>query len=490
MPKGPKLNNIHKNFTTRDCLGIEGVAATIQGEVCPIVNTVTPRAFYWPFMVWIYYDFYKYSGIEERSYKAFDCYLKRQDYFFVLATLLTPGADQSGLVGKQQSDRDIDNNPNGPYDFNQSYFKSRFGGMMYYNAGCLSMYLVVDHEYEKDIDLKFPVLTKEGEQMALAFEAVIKDTEYYKNYRRNNIAVPRKVLEEYGKVINFGLIGFDECKKLLRYYMFEDTRASQLIDRSKLLKECGEYIKYIIHKYHVTDLDKAVCRQVFYDHQLPSGDIITIPATIVTVANKWEIVIGRQYFTSGLEMIWKYMLEQLTSPLTMQEWFDRIFTTADFKWDIEKKLIDIIDECNYSFIQREKMIDDAIKGMNDSLSVENGLRIIFSVYNRFKNRKDFGEEEAYFTYGIESRSIAFVEFFEIIEEYKNRSIKELTLFIMKQWLVKQHYITAFEKMLQNRDGFYYEIIDGLYIKKHDFDLKFQDIRMTSLKQVMTDLDML
>ena len=45
-------------------------------------------------------------------------------------------------------------------------------------------------------------------------------------------------------------------------------------------------------------------------------------------------------------------------------------------------------------------------------------------------------------------------------------------------------------MLQNRDGFFYELVDDKYIKKHDFDMRFQDIRMTSLRQVMMDIDML
>ena len=111
MPKGgPRLNNISKNFTTRDSLGVEGISTSIQAEICPIVNTVTPRAFYWPFMIWIYYDFYKYSGIPDHTVQAFDAYLKRQDYFFVLATLLTEDSDQNNLVGKQQSQIDIDNN--------------------------------------------------------------------------------------------------------------------------------------------------------------------------------------------------------------------------------------------------------------------------------------------------------------------------------------------------------------------------------------------
>jgi len=38
MPRGPILNDISRNFTTRDSLGIEGVAATIQASVCRIVT--------------------------------------------------------------------------------------------------------------------------------------------------------------------------------------------------------------------------------------------------------------------------------------------------------------------------------------------------------------------------------------------------------------------------------------------------------------------
>ena len=158
MSKGPKLNDISKSFTTRDSLGIEGVEASIQAEICPIVNTVTPRAFYWPFMIWIYYDFYKYSGIPDHNVDAFDAYLKRQDYFFVLATLLTEGSDQDNLVGKLQSQIDIDSNPNGPYLFNPAYFKTRYGGMQYYNAGCLSMYFITNEDPNNNKDLSLPAL--------------------------------------------------------------------------------------------------------------------------------------------------------------------------------------------------------------------------------------------------------------------------------------------------------------------------------------------
>ncbi len=490
VPRGPVLNDNSRSFTTRDSLGVEGVATTIQGEVCPIVNTVTPRAFYWPFMIWIYYDFYKYSGIEEKTYTNFNNYLKRQDYFFVLATLLTPESDRNGLVGIQQSEIDIRDNPTGPYKYNPNYFVSRFGGMMYYNAGCLSMYFVTDNIPEKGENLSFPILTKEGEKMALAFENVIKHTDYYTKYRIGDCAVPLDVLKEYGTVIKFNLEGFDECKSILRKYMFSDDRALHLTKRGNLLTECGNYIRLLKNQYEVSILGREVCRRIFFDYELPSGKKVNIPDSLKQVANKWEIIVGRQYFTSGLEMIWKYMLELLVSPMKLKKWFYTIFDSSEFSFNIECTVKDIIDTCYFSFSEREKMINDATRGRNSNLSVENGLKIILSIYNRFSTRADLGDEKAFYSYGIDSQSISFTELFEVIKEYMNRSARDLLLFIMKEWLVEQHYITAFEKMMQNRDGFYYEYIDGYYIRKHKFDLRFQDIRMTSLSQVMVDLDML
>lgn len=489
MPKGPHINDISKNFTTRDSLGVEGVATSMQAEICPIVNTVTPRAFYWPFMIWIYYDFYKYSGIEERTVKEFDKYLKRQDYFFVLATLLTPGADQSNLVGKQQSQIDIDNNPNGPYRFNKDYFKSRYGGMQYYNAGCLSMYFITDKDLANDRDLSFPALRPEGEKMAKAFETIIKDTAYYKSFRCNDEPVPRSVLEEYGEVINLGLVGFDECKSLLKRYMFEDDRAIQLIERSALLKECADYIKLIFSKGRIT-VNTPLFRRILYDHELESGKKLSIPNELKIVAHKWELVIGRMYFTAGLGMIWKYMLEQLNSPYTVKEWINQTINATDFKWNLKDKISDIIAECEYGFDVREDMFNATAQSNTSSYSVENGLKMMLSVYNRFACRESIDIDKEFLGKGMDSQSISLSEFFETVDEYRDKTIKELLIFVMQSWLINQHYLTAFNKMLQGRDGFYYETFDGKYVRKHEFGLFFQGIRMVQLTQVMMDLDML
>ena len=58
MSQGPIINNTRRKPTPRDTLGIENVASSIQGEICPVVNTVTPKPYYWAFIDWCYYDWY------------------------------------------------------------------------------------------------------------------------------------------------------------------------------------------------------------------------------------------------------------------------------------------------------------------------------------------------------------------------------------------------------------------------------------------------
>lgn len=486
--KGPKLNDITNRFSSRDCLGIESASATISGEICPIVNTVTPRAFYWPFMCWIYYDFYKNSGIKQRDVKTFDKqFLKRQDYFFVLSNLLIENPDQYNLVGKQKTAIDINENPTGPYPFNEDYFKTRYGGMQYYNAGCLTMLFIMSEDANS-----FPKLTQYGEKMAHAFESVIKDTTYYKQYRLKNVPVPKDVLIEYGKVINLGLNGFTECKTLLRQQLFEKT--PKLSKRLKSNAEYAGHISRITGKYLLKHLEM---RHVLYDYFSPRGDRNSCPEEIQETVKGWEIVIGRQYFTAGIEMIWKYMLGCLTEPLTLEKWIQKSLDSSDFSFSLQNNVDSIIGECIYSFDERESMVENARRKGNDPHVIENGLRLMISVYNRFVDRKDLGNAEVFLLYGKGripgTGAISLSEWFEEIGRYRNVTIAEFLNYIMSEYIVEQHKRTCFEKLTrtsQSVDGFYFEFIDEHYIKnEHIFQLDFQGIRLIQLMQVMEDLDM-
>lgn len=486
---GPQFNNLTSRFSSRDCLGIENVAASISAEICPIVNTVTPRAFYWPFLCWIYYDFYKNSGIKEKDVDTFcNQFLKKQDYYFVLANLLIDNPDQYNLVGKQKTALDKTNNPEGPYSFNKNYFQNRYGGMQYYNAGCLSMSFIILDEDNRNL----PKLTQYGVEMAQAFEDVIRDTTYYRQYRLRNIPVPKAVLIEYGHVINLSLTGFDKCKKILRRQMFESI--PQL---SGQLKEDAVYAGLI---YKITgnhSLKLAEARHIIYDYYSPRGDHNECPKEIQNTVRGWEVVVGRHYFTAGIEIIWKYMLSCLAEPLSMDEWINTSINLSSFSFSISDSLDSIIGKCKYGFSERELVVENARRNGRDSANVENGLRLMLSVFNRFSDREDLQDASIFLDYGRGripgTGSISITEWTEAIGRFRNKTIKELIIHIMKDYIIQQHIRTCFEKLTrtsQSVDGFYFELIDDVYIKnEHNFQLDFQGLRILQLMQVMKDLDM-
>lgn len=486
MSKGPRLNNISRNFTTRDSLGIEGIANTISAEICPIVNTVTPRPFYWALINWCYYDFYKNCKLEERNTNNVYKYVKRQNYYMALATLLNGKDEVGGFTGTDTLKQNGINLEDNVFKYNDKYLKNLLSNMGYYPAGLLTMGFIVEEDPDTSERFKYPKLTPEGEKLGQAFENVIKDTEYYKRYRLTGLEVPKNVLLEFGKIINMNLDGFNEVEEILRDHLFNRKNTVKLIDSHN-------YIKYLFYNEKIVELNISNCREIFFDYYSPLGEYKKkLPNELKDISNEWEIVIGRQYFTVGLEMIWKYMIEMLNVPKTYQKWFSDCLNLSEFKVDISNNLSCIINDCNFTFKEREEMISKA-KSKNDNHinNIENGLKIILSIYNRFNNRDDISiEDKQFFDYGIERDSISLNQFFNLVEEYKNKSIKEFIEYIMYNYLFNQHKLTAFGKMVQGRDGYYIEQIENEYVRKESFDFDFQGIRAIQLMSVMKDLNIL
>lgn len=488
MNKGPKLNNVTKKFTSRDNLGIESVSASIQRELCPVINTVTPRAFYWIFMVWNYYDYLMNSGIHSENWNldTFDRpFLKKNDYYFVLSNIMNPESNKNNLVGKDKAQSNYRNNPEGPYEYDREYFVSRYGGMQYYNAGCLTMGFITDVNNNGE-KYKFPRLTEEiGKPMAIAFENVIKNTKYYKNYRLNNTAVPKNVVEEFGKIVSLDLKGFNECKELLKKALFTPIRNVNL--NNKKLIESAKYIQLLHDKYNYKYCGLKEMRKMLFDYFSPRGEYkYCFDDELKEIITDWEVVVGRQYFTISVEMIWKYMLAILDVPMQLNEWLNRSINTSKWNMNINENLSNYIESCNYNFDEREKMIEQGYRGaQNIENNIESAMKILLSLYNRFKDRRDVNE--IYLEMG---GNISLNSLIQLIEEYKERPVYEIVVYIMENWIVEQHKITAFNKMVEGRDGYYFECIDGdTYAKKRDVYPDFQGIRMIQLNQVMKDLDM-
>lgn len=483
MDNGPKLNKFTTNFTTRDSLGVESVATSISAEICPIINTVTPRPFYWAFMCWIYYDYYTSVQVEKRTYKSFDQFLKRQDYFFVLAQLLNEGADRTNLVGTTKAQENMNKNTTGLYECDRSYFITQFGGMQYYNAGLFSMGYIFYREDENGKQSIFPTLTADCEKMALAFQDIIKDTEYFinNNYRLKENPVPKEVLLEYGQRINLGLKGFNECKTLLIDSLFSE----------RVNNRSYKYALFLNNNENIFLDDRSMARNVLYDYYSPRGDNKEYPNELKDIINDWEIVIGRQYFASSLELAWKYMLNSLERSKKKQEWIAYCLEDSKFDFNLESTLSTLISECHYNFNEREEMIKQGQsngKSANYSKNVSNSIRVLLSVYNRFNDRTDLSDaSKKYLYYGY---PVSISELLSLVKEYMNQPIYEFISFVMDKWLIDHHYSTALEKLYGGRNGFYIELNNGYYFKKADFNFDFQGNRFIQLMQVMKDLDLL
>ena len=485
MSKGPRLNNITRNFTTRDSLGIEGVATSISAEICPIVNTVTPRPFYWAFITWCYYDFYNTCDVKDRSADNVYKYVKMQNYFLALASNITNSDGTNGFTGADTIRERIDLNQES-FSYNEKYLKTILSNMGYYPAGLFTMGFIVDADPETFEKLKYPHLTKEGEKLAKAFEEVFSQTRYYKEYRKMEKSVPREVLIELSEFININLNNFDEVKRILIDHLFKKESQKKLI-------ESHNYLKFIYKNYKPDNLNTSKCREIFYDYFSPYGENkYEYPDELQEIVNSWEIVVGRQYFATGLEMIWKYMLENLNSPKLYKKWFNDCLSNSKITFQLNDKLGNLIPLCNYNYSDREKMIADAkSKSSNHQSNIENGIKLILSVYNRLNNRDDFSKDNKnYYNYGMDNNSISLNEFFKLVDEYKDKTIEEFVKHIMYFYLLNQHMNTAFEKMIQGRDGYYVEKIENEYVRKENFYFDFQGIRMVQLSMVMQDLNVL
>ncbi len=482
MGKGPRLNNISRKFTTRDSLGLEGVATSISTEICPIVNTVTPRPFYWAFATWGFYDFYKNHEIEERSIINVHKYIKMQNYFLALASNINKNAGTNGYIGAKNIKDKVDLNQE-KFDYDESYLKTMLSNIINYSAGLYTMKFLTKEDPTTHQRYKYPHMTPLGEKLAKSFDTVISKTEYYKKYRFIGSKVPRDVLIELGNVISNDLKGFEEAKGILRNCLFNTKSTRQLI-------QSHNYLKFIFQSENI----EYVTREILYDYYSPRSKIKKeYPLELQDIINSWEIVIGRQYFTIGLGMIWKFMLESLNTLKTCEQWFQFCFKDSKISFNLKSKLSSLLDSCNYDFSERELMIANARsdKASHEN-NIENGIRIILSVYNRFVDRDDFSKENSnYLNYGIDNNSISLNSFFKLVDSYKDKTIEDFIKYIMRNYILEQHLNTALKKMVyDDRDGYYIEEMDNEYIRKEYFKIEFQGIRMIQLTRVMRDLNIL
>jgi hypothetical protein len=300
-----------------------------------------------------------------------------------------------------------------------------------------------------------------------------------------DVEVPKAVLQELGQVLKFNLDGFDEVKMLLKDALFTQKNNARL-NNENLIKS-SEYIKFIYFQYGITNPTLYEMRRVLFDYFSPRGEAKPYDDSLTEIVNDWEIVVGRQYLTMAVELMWKYMLWMLADTITLNEWVEICVNTAKWNIDYNKPLNTLLPECNYNFEEREKMISTGSgASRNYHANIETGLKILLSLYNRFVNRDELNEN-----YLHEGDDVSISSLIKLVDEYSDKPIIEFIQYVMVNWIVKRHEAVAREKLLQGRDGFYFERIDDLYVPAgHLAEPGFKGLRLLQLMQVMKDLDML
>ena len=481
---GPIINKTSGNFITRDPLGIEGASTTIAGELCRLVTTVTPKPFMWAFLAWSYYDVFNHKDIIPYTKDDIDKYILKQNYYLCLGARLTDRYEYESFPGITY----ISNLPYKEMDYfeYQEQYLNGLGTLNNYYGALDRMELVVSQDRNTFEVFRPWRIRKEGERLALAFDKVISQTEYYKHYRFLDGPVPKEVLIELGNTVSSSLEGFDECKEILIDNLFSRNGSTNLA-HSK------DYLNYFLSLHKNGLNSEADYRYFLYDYFSPRGEGNTLPDELREIANGWEVLIGRQYFTVGLQMIWRKMVDVLSpdNPRTLNEWIEDCFADQEF-YSMDEIVAEILAQSEFSFTEREALISKPKKGDETNI-IKDAVGVMLSVYKRLSNRSEFSDTtRKYFSTGEAGGSVTLDMFFKLVNEYENRTIQEFVYQIIRKYLVKQHVRTAFRKLLEGKDNYFVEKVNDKYcgIPGRSYDYGFQGLRMVQLKSVMKDLRIL
>jgi hypothetical protein len=116
---------------------------------------------------------------------------------------------------------------------------------------------------------------------------------------------------------------------------------------------------------------------------------------------------------------------------------------------------------------------------------------MLDVYKKMNNRDDFND----FHYKLLSlggrEDISIKYWIRKVEEYKDKTIQELLIFIIENFIIDQHYKTAFEKMYTtNNKTFHFNLEENeLHWLKNDRPT-FNGIRVIQGKTILEDLGLI
>lgn len=474
MKTGPLINNPKITFTSESSLGIETISTSMSNVLCPVISGVTSKPFYWAFRCWCYYDLLKNK--EKITNKDVNAYYKRVNYFLCLGSILAGKREDGGFVGSQYIYRDVNLKDN-EFEYKENYLGT-MTQLNYYKTALEDLNLIgIEEDNKKVIVSKCDI----GMKIADAFDEIISKTGFYK-YRFEECAIPRKTLIELGNSININFIGFDKCKEIFRNILFHS-------EQTKRIAANKEYICFL-HKNSMQDLsDKKISRYLLFVQYATQEKREKMSESLKNVSIGWELVLGRQYYSKGLEIMWKYMLRMLIKPMNVEEWINECLNNSKFfSLKLEEKVKTVKDNYIFDFDEYDRKIIEKEQKSSDDKSMENGLKLIFAMYNRFKDREDISDlTDVYSRDTTVGPSLFCIQ--NNVERFNDKKVSDFLKYVMRDHIINQHLKTAYNK-LPIYDGFFIIENDGKYIKREDYRIDFPLLKTTTVYSIVKDLDAL
>lgn len=296
----------------RDHLGLGSVSSDqILPMLSPSINVLTYHPRYFSFYVFLLDEFWRRDLTRtSQSWKAF---FRPREYIFSVACYLPEHAadkpehgDLSHIVGGQVtyghalSDMDA-------FDTQTNYIKSSLGGYgLYYRTVMAEMELI----YPGGRGMPYPVdvPSEQGKAMAAAFRQAIAHTTYYRDYfDNNNTQVPRSVVHEYS---NHACICQSQHPQapdrdgLLQ--LFLQGGAAQ---RAAARRDTFRFLLDLIDQTDGSPLNEDIFRQLIY-FQAADNDAVYRPQdSVLATFRRWRLYQAREYYAFSLNALWHYLCD-------------------------------------------------------------------------------------------------------------------------------------------------------------------------------------
>lgn len=490
--KGPKYTTSSvRNIAGEDHLGIRSVGISIADHLQSGVTSITPRARYWAFFAWVLHDFIQ-NVSEEKTVKNFKRYLKRQEWFFILANIAEAeerGVTTSGVIGSTKGN-DVWKKPQDSFEPFYEYVKDSFGGYGTYRnvMKIVGVTMVGDEAQGVQIDR---VTKPSGIQLAEAFEQSIKGTEYYQKYRLTNNRVPRSVLMEYGQVASLDRLKDTNSKdyKLLReLFMPNETKQP----RHELRKQSFLYYMTIIKQSNDRKLSFSYFQEIMYDGYYHKQ--VIVPKELQGVAVGWEIYQARQFFTFSLDSIWSYLLDRMSRKVvTTAELITTVLTELENRgYDLSLPVTELISQIPLPQEVRKDTIEKMGMDQKDSkYHIYKPIIVMLEVGYRLQNRNDFEMIHNKLLELGGRDSISFKVWDLFVESYKDKTIRDFISYILRYFILEQHQKVALNKIITTKNETYHFIEnDGkLHFIKDDRPV-FNTFRVNQGLSILEDLGLI